>query len=191
MAFICAASISTAAVLSSGVRLSLSQPYALYVGQCSRNRHHTGCYRTSKAYNGGRKRRLCHIIFESGVAYVDCVHPPPPPPPPLYHHHTCMGKTLLPDLFVNVIGAENEPRIRPRWPEKNASSWNLFSRFLRGAACIDGQMEKKKDRPTHLSEALLKLYVPCSILSPLCGLIAQHWKRKIDSLHLKKEMSNI
>lgn len=43
LAFICAASISTAAVLSSGVRLSLSQPYALYVGQCSCSRHHTSC----------------------------------------------------------------------------------------------------------------------------------------------------
>lgn len=93
LAFICAASISTAAVLSSGVRLSLSQLYALYVGQCSCNRHHTGCYRTSRPITGGEKVPVsCH--FESEVAYIPSLHPLRPPT--LYHHH----REKSPSIFI-------------------------------------------------------------------------------------------
>lgn len=53
-----------------------------------------------------------------------------------------------------------------------------FSHSLHGAACIDGQIERYTDPPKRGAPQALR---PCSILSPLCGLIAQHWNGR--SIH--------
>lgn len=62
--FTCADSISTAAVCSSEVRLSLFSPQP-YVGQWSCNAHHRGCYRTSRPITVWEVPVSCH--FELGV----------------------------------------------------------------------------------------------------------------------------
>lgn len=63
--FTCADSISTAAVCSSGVRLSPPPPQP-YVGHCSYNTHRMGCYRTSRPITVWEKVPVsCH--FELGV----------------------------------------------------------------------------------------------------------------------------
>lgn len=94
LGFICSASISTAAVLSSGVRLSLLQPYAPYVGQCCCNRRLTCCYRSSQLSAAVEKVPLKADFLNKGTtlnAYgeecgftvdVTVLQPKPPSPGP-------------------------------------------------------------------------------------------------------------
>lgn len=135
LAFIHAASISTAVFHSSGVRLSLSQSCSLYVGQCACNRHHTGCYRTSRPITRGEKVPVsCH--FESAVASIHCVHPPLP-------SSTIRAQRKVFSRFIshsqqcrNELASSTPPTPTPL-PENTSSRNDAFLHGLHRAACID------------------------------------------------------
>lgn len=135
LAFIHAASISTAVFRSSGVRLSLSQSCSLYVGQCACNRHHTGCYRTSRQ---GEKRCLCHVILnQQWLLFTVCVH--------LFllraqrkvfSRFICHSQQCRNELASSTPTPPTTATPTPS-PENTSSRNDAFLHGLHRAACID------------------------------------------------------